>query len=57
VVWHQGALFLAAFEAKVLKGSYRVNIFVYSAYNPAMLTKMADIYHVYDNYVNKNDKG
>jgi len=25
----QGALFLAAFEAKVLNGSYRVNIFVY----------------------------
>ena len=29
----------------------------YSAYNPAMLTKMADIYRVYYNYVNKNDKG
>lgn len=29
----------------------------YSAYNPAMLTKMADIYRVYYNYANKNDKG
>jgi len=29
----------------------------YSAYNPAMLTKMADIYRVCYNYVNKNDDG
>lgn len=29
----------------------------YSAYNPAILTKMTDIYRVYYNYVNKNDKG
>lgn len=29
----------------------------YAPYNPAMLTKMADIYRVYYNYVNKNDKG
>lgn len=27
----------------------------YSPYNPAMLTKMADIYRVYYNFVNKND--
>ena len=29
----------------------------YSAYNPAMLTKMADIFRVHYNYVKTNDKG
>ena len=29
----------------------------YSAYNPAMLAKLGDIYRVYFNYVNTNDKG